>query len=88
MSKSLAGIIGCKDKKTNSLWHLIGLPNGRDIKSQQYHIGEKPAILYQTKQRQKTRNKTKTEDTTSLDSSSSFTAQYIITLSLGLDGCR
>ena len=36
-------IIGCKDK--NSSWHLIGFPDGSNIGSSQYNVGEKPTVM-------------------------------------------
>ena len=30
------GIIGCKDKRKTSSWHLIGFPDGSNIESQQH----------------------------------------------------
>ena len=67
MSKRSGGIIGCEDK--TSSWHLIGFPIMVVTLRQQYHVREKPTVLYctlltsiamqghQTKQRQRYNNK-------------------------------
>ena len=50
MSKRLGGIIllvGCKDKKTSS-WHLNGFPDGSNIGSTVYNVGEKPTVILYT----------------------------------------
>ena len=43
MSNRLGGIIGCKYK--TSSWHLDGFPDGSNIGSQQYNVGEKPTVI-------------------------------------------
>ena len=43
MSKCLAGMKGCKYK--TSSWHLNGFPDGNNIGSQQYNVGEKPTVI-------------------------------------------
>ena len=46
MSKRLGGIIGCKYK--TSSWHVNGFPDGSNIGSTVYHVGEKPTVMMYT----------------------------------------
>ena len=43
MSKRLDGITGCKYK--TSSWHLNGFPDGNNIGSTVYDVGEKPTVI-------------------------------------------
>ena len=67
MSKSLGGIVGCKDKKSS--WHLIGFPDGSKRANSPFSVGEKLTIILYTyiNRRAGTPNKRqKTKDTMSL----------------------
>ena len=46
MSKRLDGIKGCKYK--TSSWHFNGFPDGNNIGSTQYNVGEKPTVILYT----------------------------------------
>ena len=46
MSKRLGGIKGCKYK--TSSWHLNGFPDGNNIGSTEYNVGEKPTVMLYT----------------------------------------
>ena len=72
MSKRFGGNMGCKDK-TSSLWHLIGFPDGSNVGSTRYNVGEKPIVILYTymNRHARTPNITKTKDTMSPD-----TAQF------------
>ena len=39
-------VIGCKEK--TSSWHSIGFPDGSNIGSSVYHIGERPTVILYT----------------------------------------
>ena len=41
-SKRLDGNIGCQSR--TSSWHLIGFPDGSNIGSTVYNVGEKPSV--------------------------------------------
>ena len=71
MSKRLGGIIGCKHKISS--WHFIGFSDYIIVTlGQRYHVGEKPIVVLYTSinRHSDTPNKTKTQDTMSLDYSS------------------
>ena len=46
MSKRLGGIKGCKYK--TSSWYLNGFPDGNNIGSTKYNVGEKPTVMLYT----------------------------------------
>ena len=46
MSKRLGGIKGCKYKIFS--WHLNGFPDGNNIGSTKYNVGEKPTVMLYT----------------------------------------